>query len=124
MRIPNVDTLASLIDRLAIECHKTGYFENKKREEQKSPTPDLKKIQEWDHLSREACELRAALKRKIDELFEEVMGGKYKYLKEPRTFSPAQGSRFSELLDERYCFIGDLAAKGELIKSLEKELAH
>lgn len=86
-KIPNLDTFSAIVDRLIIEVHKVAHLENKKREEQFKSDPDLKKIQEWDHASREANECRSALKAKLDELFAEcVRTGKYDTLSEARTF--------------------------------------
>lgn len=86
-KIPNLDTFSSIVDRLIIEVHKVAHLENKKREEQAKPNPDLKKIQEWDNASREANECRAALKARLDQLFGEcIRTGKYETLTEARTF--------------------------------------
>lgn len=86
-KIPNLDTFSAIIDRLIIEVGKVAFLENAKRAEQAKDKPDLKKIQEWDHASREANECRAALKAKIDQLFgEAIRTGKYEVLSEARTF--------------------------------------
>lgn len=123
-RIPNIDNLSTLCDRLAIENSKCSWFENKKREEHQKENPNNDEIARWDHLSREACELRSAIKNRIDELFAEVITAlQYTYLREPRTFSAAAASKFSDLLDQRYSKIGDLAATGELQKALEDVLS-
>jgi len=120
VRIPNIDNFSTLCDRLAIENSKCSWFENQKRVEHQKESPDFELIAKWDHLSREACELRSAIKNRIDELFEEVIkAGQYTYLREPRTFKEAAASKFSDLLDKRYSKIGDLAATGELQKALE-----
>ena len=87
-RIPNLDTFSAIVDRLIIEVNKVAVLENKKREEQQKENPDAQKITDWDNASREANECRAALKRKLDELFEEAVSkGEYKALIEARTFS-------------------------------------
>ena len=86
-RIPNLDTFSSIVDRLIIEVGKVSILENKKREEQLKPQPNVQKIAEWDHASREANECRAALKARLDAIFKEsVESGKYDILMEARTF--------------------------------------
>jgi len=85
-RIPNLDTFSAIIDRLIIEVHKVAQFENKKREEQLKKTPNIKKIKEWDHASREANECRSALKGRLDSLFQEAIENGYDTLSESRTF--------------------------------------
>jgi len=119
--ISNVNSLAALCDRLSIENHKTAYFENKKREAQKSPNPDYELIAQWDDMSRDACELRALIKREIDGLFQfTVDQGAYDYAKEVRTFSP--GPRASQILDEMYNNCANSAVSGELAAAFEREL--
>lgn len=86
-RIPNLDTFSAIVDRLIIEVSKVADFENKKRQENLKPNPDIAKIAQWDHASREANECRAALKSRLDELFAEcIRTGKYETLSEARTF--------------------------------------
>ena len=100
--VSGIDSLADLCDRLAVEVHRLGWFENKKREEQAKPDPDAGLVQKWDQLSRESCELRAAIKRRINELFRDVISnGEYRVLLEPRTFSPSKKT-LADALDERY----------------------
>jgi hypothetical protein len=43
-RIPNVDTLADLIDRLIVEVNKLSYFENRKRAEHGKESPNAESI--------------------------------------------------------------------------------
>lgn len=78
MRIPNVDTLADLIDRLIVEVNKLAYFENRKREEHAKPEPDAVLIAHWDNLSRDCCEYRSLLKsrinRSVGEYLDELRG--------------------------------------------------
>lgn len=89
-RIPNIDTLADLIDRLIVEVNKLSYFENKKREEHAKASPDPNLIAKWDNLSRDCCELRSAIKSEINRLFGEVVKSfSYSVMREPRTFRPA-----------------------------------
>lgn len=86
-RIPNLDTFSAIVDRLIIEVNKVAVLENKKREENLKEFPNVAKIAEWDHASREANECRAALKARLDQLFSEcVRTGKYETLSEARTF--------------------------------------
>ena len=86
-KIPNVDTLSTLIDRLIIENHKIAFFENDKWAELQKPNPDLEKIKNYDIQMRQASESRSALKNKIDETFREAIEtGKYEYIRESRTF--------------------------------------
>lgn len=119
--ISNVNTLAALCDRLSIENHKVAYFENKKREEQKSADPCCELIAEWDNASRDACELRSLIKREIDELFQYVVAsGEYEFAREVRTFSAVP--RASQILDTLYADCANKAVCGELVVAFEKEL--
>lgn len=96
--IPNLNTLADVIDRLIIEVNKIAFFENKKREENKSPNPDAENIRKWDDLSRDANEYRSLLKNEINRLLTVICEtGEYKTLKELRTFSPS-GKTIEDLL--------------------------
>lgn len=98
MRIPGVDTLGDLCDRLAVEVGKLAAFENRKREEHAKSEPDVAKIAAWDNLSRDCCELRSMLKSRINELFAEVVAsGEYKAMKEVRTFRPP-AAKLSDVL--------------------------
>jgi len=97
-RIPNVNTLADLIDRLIVEVNKLSWFENKKREEHAKTSPDPELIAKWDNLSRDCCELRSALKSEINRLFGEVVATQsYSVMKEPRTFRPS-ATRIADVL--------------------------
>jgi 5-methylcytosine-specific restriction endonuclease McrA len=88
-RIPNVNTIADLVDRLIVEVHKLAWFENKKREEHAKTNPDIEKIAMWDNASRDCCELRSLLKRELNTAFEElVVSLQYVPRKEARTFRP------------------------------------
>lgn len=101
MRIPNIDTLADLIDRLIVEVNKLAYFENKKREEHSRPEPDAQQIARWDNLSRDCCEYRSLLKSRINQVFAEVVeSGEYRTMREVRTFRPPAG-RLADLLAQR-----------------------
>jgi hypothetical protein len=110
-RIPNVNTLADLIDRLIVEVNKLSWFENKKREEHAKPNPDPVRIAYWDHLSRECCELRSALKNEINKVFGEVVDtGSYRVMKEPRTFKPS-ATKIADVLAEACRERSDVIAK-------------
>lgn len=86
-RIPNLDNFSSIVDRLIIEVGKVSILENKKAAEQQKDNPDQKKITEWDKASREANECRAALKARLEEVFQAaVRDGDYETLNEARTF--------------------------------------
>lgn len=101
MRIPNVDTLADLIDRLIVEVNKLAYYENKKRVEHGRPEPDAVLIAHWDNLSRDCCEYRSMLKSRINAVLGEVVAsGEYRVMREVRTFRPPAG-RLADLLAER-----------------------
>lgn len=101
MRIPNVDTLADLIDRLIVEVNKLAYFENKCRQEHGKQEPDLAAIAHWDNLSRDCCEYRSMLKSRINEVLGEVVAsGEYKTMRELRTFRPPAG-KLADLLADR-----------------------
>ena len=122
-KIPNIDTLSCLIDRLCIEVHKAAYFENAKRTEHAKENPDLAQLAKWDRLSRDAVELRSAIKNRIDALFQEaVSSGDYRFMREPRTFAEtlkANARVATDIIDARYKVIGDMAATGDLIPALE-----
>lgn len=117
MRIPNVDTLADLIDRLIVEVNKLAYFENKKREEHGKPEPDAVQIAYWDNLSRDCCEYRSLLKSRINAVFAEVVATReYKTMREIRTFRPPVG-RLADLLADRCQDVSE-----RIKESLEGEL--
>jgi hypothetical protein len=110
MRIPNVDTLADLIDRLIVEVNKLAYFENRKREEHGKPAPDAETIAKWDNLSRDCCEYRSLLKSRINEVLAEIVASaEYQTMREVRTFRPPAGA-LSELLAKRCAEVSDKIA--------------
>ena len=102
-RLPNVNTIADLVDRLIVEVHKLAWFENKKREEHQKDFPDRDLIVEWDASSRDCCELRSMLKRELNLAIEEaVVALRYVPRKERRTFSPpkiAEGHTIADTVD-------------------------
>ena len=117
-RIPNVNTLADLIDRLIVEVNKLSWFENKKREEHVKSKPDLALIAKWDNLSRDCCELRSILKSEINRCMQEIVETQeYHPIKEARTFRPPEPAYIIEMMcsdtaKSLYC--------GALAKELEK----
>ena len=120
--ISNIDTLADLIDRLIVELNKLSYLETKKREVQKSSNPDSDLIAKLDDLSRDACELRAKIKTKVNELFKDVVeSGKYECTKEIRTFI-APTATVADILADRAYEIGSKTFSGELAKAFEYDL--
>ena len=120
--VSGIDSLADLCDRLAVEVHRLGWFENKKREEQAKPDPDAGLVQKWDQLSRESCELRASIKRKINELFKDVVAtGEYNVLLEPRTFRPS-GKTIADVLDEQYSKRADFTFTEEFAAAIGEEI--
>lgn len=86
-RIPNVNTIADLVDRLVVEVHKLAWLENRKRDEHAKESPDRDKIVEWDNKSRDCCEMRSILKRELNTAIEEfVHTMQYSPKQEARTF--------------------------------------
>ncbi len=125
VRIPNVNTLADLIDRLIVEVNKLSWFENRKRDEHAKPHPDPEAIAKWDNLSRDCCELRSILKNEINSCLSQIVStGHYSPVREPRTFRPPI-EKIEEILAEmcsdaaRSIHNGKLAA--ELGELFEKE---
>ena len=120
-KIPNFNTFADIVDRLAVTTNKLAYFENKKREESIKETPNKDLIFTYDKLSRNECEYRNLLKRAMDDLLSEIIAtGKYETLKDNRTFS-APSKSVSDLIEE-ICYIQANSVKQELIDRLEKGL--
>ena len=120
-KIPNFNTFADIVDRLAVTTNKLAFFENKKREESSKENPDKDLIFTYDKLSRNECEYRNLLKRAMDDLLSEIVAtGKYETLKDNRTFS-APAKSISDLIEE-ICYIQANSVKQELIERLEKGL--
>lgn len=120
--IPNLNTFSDLVDRLSVEINKISFWENRKREEQSKDKPNAELIMAWDQSSREACELRSALKNKINKLLSEIVETRsYQTYKEPRTFRPAK-STIADILDEMCENNANTSLKRKLAKALEKEL--
>lgn len=119
--IPNFNTFADIVDRLAVTTNKLAFFENKKREESQRENPDTTLIANYDKLSRNECEYRNLLKRAMDDLLTEIVStGEYKTLKDNRTFS-APSKSISDLIEE-ICYIQANNVKKELIERLENGL--
>ena len=122
-RIPNVNTLADLIDRLIVEVNKLSFFENRKREEQGKETPDPELVTKWDNLSRDCCELRSALKNEINRLLGEIVSsGEYNVMREPRTFRPSP-TKIADVLADMCLERARSLHNGELVAALEEELS-
>jgi hypothetical protein len=120
-KIPNFNTFADIVDRLAVTTNKLAFFENKKREESSKENPDKDLIFTYDKLSRNECEYRNLLKRAMDDLLSEIVAtAKYETLKDNRTFS-APAKSISDLIEE-ICYIQANSVKQELIERLEKGL--
>lgn len=110
-RIPNINTLADLIDRLIVEVGKLSWFENRKREEHAKSNPDTELIAKFDGLSRDCCELRSAIKSEINRLFGEVVATQsYSVMKEPRTFRPS-ATKIADVLAQACRERSDVIAK-------------
>ena len=121
-KIPNLNTLADVIDRLIVEVNKLSYFENKKREEHSKDHPDDKLIAYWDDLSRDCCEYRSMLKNEINRLLTEIVDeGEYKTLRELRTFRQPRRP-VSEIIADRCWWAGSEEFKKELRDALKEHL--
>jgi hypothetical protein len=120
--IPNLNTFADLIDRLAVEIHKLAYFENAKREEHAKEHPDPVLITKWDNLSRDCCEFRSQLKNKINETLTDIVAsGKYETLKEARTFRAPKGD-VGDLICDMFMNNANAILRGELAEKIKETL--
>ena len=121
-KIPNLNTLADVIDRLIVEVNKLSFFENKKREEHTKDSPNTKLIAHWDNLSRDCCEYRSMLKNEINRLLSEIAStGEYRTLREMRTFRlPTRP--VSEIIAERCLLAGSEEFKEELRDAFKEYL--
>lgn len=118
--IPNFSTVADVLDRLIVELMKLSFYEQGKRDEQSKETPDPVRVAFFDDNSRDACEFRALLKNKLNELLHQIVVHKtYSPLKELRTFRPPSRS-VDEIIEEM--IDNNLELKKELAESLEYEL--
>lgn len=119
--IPNYNTFADLVDRLAVTTNKLAFFENKKREESNKESPNAEVIVKYDRLSRNECEYRNLLKRAIDDLLSDIIANKkYTTLKDNRTFS-SPPKTVSDLIEE-ICYIQANNVKQELVERLKQQL--
>lgn len=120
--VPNYNTFADIVDRLAVTTNKLAFFENKKREESLKDNPDLELIAKFDKLSRNECEYRNLLKRALDDLLSEIVKtGSYITLPDNRTFASPPKS-VSDLIEE-VCYTQAKSVKEELVDRLAKGLA-
>ncbi len=123
IRIPNLNTLADVIDRLIVEVNKLAYFENQKRQEHAKPEPDAELVAHWDNLSRDCCEYRSMLKNEINKLFTEVVRDRdYNSLRELRTFSSPPKS-VEDILADRCHDVANWSLRGDLARALEEKLS-
>jgi len=123
IKIPNLNTLADVIDRLIVEVNKLSFFENKKREEHAKDSPDAEMIAHWDNLSRDCCEYRSLLKNEINRLISEIVEtGKYRTLRELRTFRQPKRSVEEILADRSWRVARDLSFQAELSGALKDVL--
>lgn len=122
-KIPNLNTLADVIDRLIVEVNKLSFFENKKRQEHAKDEPDAKMVTHWDNLSRDCCEYRSMLKNEINRLTSEIVEtGEYRTLREMRTFRQPTRS-VEEILAERCWLVArDMTFQNELAEALKEKL--
>lgn len=82
-RIPNFNTLSTLIDRLSIENVKLAHFENALEHDDLSDR-EIAESQKKIAVQHEVIEV---LKTELAGFMEEVfLSGKYEYMKEERTF--------------------------------------
>ena len=122
-KIPNLNTLADVIDRLIVEVNKLSYFENKKREEHAKDEPDDSKIAQWDNRSRDCCEHRSMLKNEINRLLTEIVEtGEYRTLREIRTFRKPGRSVEEILAAKCWSTARDTGFQEELAESLKERL--
>lgn len=92
MRIPNVNTIADLVDRLIIVNIKMWHLEGRKRELSDQQSQDYEVIAKLDKLSRDQCEIRTMLKNEMNRAFSEQMPA------EIRTFSSP--GNLTEIIDQ------------------------
>src|SRR5271166_2250090 len=122
-RIPNIDTLADLIDRLIVEVHKLAFFENAKRQEHAKTSPDDDKIIAYDKASRDCCELRSLIKSEINSLLSEIVRtNQYEVMREVRTFRPA-GKTIADILADMCYESANKSQRGDLADALQEKLA-
>ncbi len=122
-KIPNLNTLADVIDRLIVEVNKLSFFENKKREEHAKDESDAEKVAHWDNLSRDCCEYRSMLKNEINRMTSEIVEtGEYRTLREMRTFRKPGRSVAEILADRCWVVARDKPFQAELTEALKEIL--
>jgi hypothetical protein len=122
MYIPNFNTFADAVDRLAVTTNKLAFFENKKREESLKEKPNQDLIVKYDRLSRNECEYRNLLKRAIDDILSDVVKNQeYNTLPDNRTFT--QPTKTVSDLIEEVCYLHAKNVQPELAQRLEQELS-
>ena len=122
-KIPNLNTLADVIDRLIVEVNKLSFFENKKREEHAKDKPDADMVTHWDNLSRDCCEYRSMLKNEINRLISEIVEtGEYRTLREMRTFRQPKRSVEEILADRSWRVARDMTFQEEVAEALKEVL--
>lgn len=121
--IPNLNTVADLLDRLVVDVHKLAYWENFKRQEQAKENPDTELIAKADNLSRDCCEIRSVLKNELNRVLSVIVNSKAYYpVKEVRTFTPAAETVANILAD--VTFESAMATfKPEFIEAMEELLS-
>ncbi len=83
-RIPNFNTLSTLIDRLSIENVKLAHFENALEHDQ-LPAVEVEALKRKVSVQREMI---SALREELVAFMEDAfLSGRYDYLKEERTFT-------------------------------------
>lgn len=96
VRIPALDTMADLLERLIIVDNRMAWLEQQKRDLVEADAVTIAKL---DRASRDCCEARSAIKNRINEAFEGIVqGDEYRSLRESRSFRPPD-ERFAETLD-------------------------
>lgn len=84
LRIPNFDTLSTLLDRLSIENVKLAHFENAIEHDDLNE----KQIEEFKNKIKTQTLIITELKKETTEFMKEAfVGGGYEYYKEERTFN-------------------------------------
>lgn len=72
-RIPNLNTVADIIDRLIIINIKIWHLEGRKRELSDQQSTDHELIARLDKQSRDQCEIRTMLKNELNVAFSEQL---------------------------------------------------
>jgi hypothetical protein len=119
VRIPAVDTMADLIERLIIIDNRMAWLEQQKRD---LNGKDPETIAKLDLASRDCCEGRSATKNRINQVFEEIANGEeYRAIRESRSFRPPF-ERFSEVLDKCSSDLSAYFVSDRFARSIRSEL--